>query len=93
MTTTEPDTWAEWKSGYRNGLEAGVIVAQTCAEDPTATAQDVVNLLETLRQSSVIQPDPGGFTFHVEHNNPVVPEPWHAVEDCAAPPGQCILHP
>lgn len=91
--TADTAYWPEWKAGYRNGLEAGVTVAQACAADPTATAQDVVNLLETLMASSVIQPDTIGPGFHVEHRTPVVPEPWHDPEDCAAPPGQCILHP
>lgn len=64
MTVTDP--WAEWKDGYRDGLTAGVKVAEVCAQEPGATALDVLILLQTLSESSVIQPDPGGFTHHVE---------------------------
>ena len=92
MTTV--DQWAEWKEGYRDGMQTCVTVAQTCAAEPEATAQDVLTLLEVLMESSVIQPDPGGRTFHVEPpTNPIVPEPWHPAEDCGAPPGQCLMHP
>lgn len=49
---------AEYKAGYRDALQAGVIVAQTCAADPTATAADVLELLSVLTESSVIQPEP-----------------------------------
>ena len=63
---TAVDTWAEWKAGYRDGLTASVKVAEVCAAEPGATAGDVLILLQTLSESSVIQPDPGGFTHHVE---------------------------
>lgn len=63
MTITDAE---DWKVGYRTGLLAGVKVAEVCAADPTATAQDVLALLVVLSESSVIQPNPGGFTHHVE---------------------------
>lgn len=66
MTAQADDTWQEWKDGYRDGLTAGVKVAEVCAQEPGATALDVLILLQTLSESSVIQPDPGGFTHHVE---------------------------
>ena len=52
-------TTAEWKEGYRDGLTAGVAVARTCAADPTATPQDVVNLLEVLAASHVLDTKEG----------------------------------
>lgn len=55
MTAT--DAQAEYKAGYRDALQAGVIVARTCAADPEASAQDVLVLLETLAESSVIAPE------------------------------------
>jgi hypothetical protein len=64
--TAADDPWAEWKTGYRTGLEAGIAVAEVCAAEPDATAADVLVLLRTLSESSVIQPNPGGFTHHVE---------------------------
>lgn len=70
MTAHVTDTWQEWKDGYRTGLEAGVRVAEVCAAEPGATAGDVLILLQTLTESSVIQPDPGGFTHHVETPQP-----------------------
>lgn len=92
MTTI--DQWAEWKAGYRDGMQSCLTIAQVCADEAGATALDVLTLIRGLMQSSVIQPDPGGLTFHVEPPaEPLIPEPWHPAEDCAALPGQCPMHP
>ena len=56
MTTLAEQS--EYKAGYRDGMAAALIVSQTCAADPTATVDSVVELLATLASSSVIQPDP-----------------------------------
>lgn len=45
--------------GYRDGLNASVVVAQTCAADPTATPQDVVNLLKVLASSHTLDTTEG----------------------------------
>lgn len=55
--STEHDL-CEYKDGYRDGLNASVVVAKVCAADPTASAADVLTLLKTLAESSVIQTKP-----------------------------------
>jgi hypothetical protein len=52
--SVQADRWAEWKDGYRDGLTAGVKVAEACAAEPGATALDVLTLLSALSDSSVI---------------------------------------
>lgn len=47
----------EWRDGYRDGLTAALVVAQTCVDDPSATPSSVVELLEALAGSPVIAPE------------------------------------
>lgn len=47
------------KTGYRAGLEVAIGLAETCAaEDPPASAADVLALLRALHDSHVIEPEP-----------------------------------
>lgn len=59
MSAQPVDLWAEWKTGYRDGLTASITVARVCAAEPDATAADVLLLLETLAESPVIDTGTG----------------------------------
>ena len=65
-----PDPWAEWKTGYKDGLTASITVARVCAAEPDATAADVLLLLETLGESPVIDAGHGDAVIMVTRLHP-----------------------
>jgi hypothetical protein len=70
VSTAPLDPWAEWKDGYRDGLMASIKVAQACAAEPDATAQDVLTLLSMLSESQVISTGHGDAVVVVSRLHP-----------------------
>lgn len=52
---------AEWKDGYRDGLNAGLTVVKVVADD-NGTAEEAAALLEVLAASPVLNTETGEAT-------------------------------
>lgn len=74
MSNNPLDPWADWKDGYRDGLNASIKVAEACTAEPDATAQDVLTLLTLLSESQVIDTGHGDAMMMVTRLHPPAPE-------------------